>query len=178
MSNNLEKDLDKSTLFLILYLIEKLNGVLGRTHLQKLLFLSDLMSVKKFKEQLTKLEYQKYFYGPYSQEVKKYVDYLINSDLIEERVLSFIDDSTKKYARYYLKSKISFRDKVLEYFGPDKTILINEVIQSYGNIGLQSLLDIVYNLQLVKDTEICKPLKIAKEIKNSETDLVEDEVPF
>jgi len=174
-----KKDLNKSTLYLILYFIEKLDGVLGRTHLQKLLFLTDLMSTKKIKETITELEYQKYAYGPYCEEVSNYIEELSQNDLIEEKVFPFYNDMSKKYARYYLKKKVSIREKVKEFFGLEKMMIIDEVIQSYGNISLQTLLDIVYDLQIVKDTELCKPLKMAeKDSEDNNESEGEVDLPF
>lgn len=173
------KDLSKPTLYLILYFIEKLDGVLGRTHLQKLLFLTDLMSTKKIKETITELEYQKYAYGPYCEEVSSYIEALSQKDLIEEKVFPFYNDMSKKYARYYLKKKISVREKIKEFFGLEKMMIIDEVIQSYGNISLQTLLDIVYDLQIVKVAELCKPLKMAeKDSEDNSEPKDETDLPF
>ena len=172
--------LNKPTLYLILYLIEKLNGVLGRTHLQKLLFLTDLMSTKKFKKQQTDLEYQKYKYGPYSEKVKEYVDYLIEKEFVEEQIFSFSYDDKKTYSRFYKKNSLrDLNEWILKNFGAENKLLIDEVIQSYGNIGLQSLLDIVYDLQIVKNTEKCSPLDIAREISNDEEKEIDEfDLPF
>lgn len=156
--------LDATTLYVVFYLIKQLNGVLGKTHLQKLLFLGDLLSMKKFKTQITPLKYRKYFYGPYSSAVEDYTKHLERRGWIEIKQLPL--DKTTKYIRYYTKKEINVKPKLLEKIGPEKTLLLDEVIHSFGNMNLQDVVDVVYKLEIVEKTPPSSPLDFAKEIKN------------
>lgn len=161
-----KKKLNNTTLYVIFYLIQQLNGVLGKTHLQKLLFLGDLLSMKKFKEQITPLQYRRHYYGPYSSEVQDYTRCLERKGFIEIKELPL--DGSNKYVRFYSKKEVNVKPKILEKIGPEKTLLLDEVIHSFGNISLQEVIDIVYNLEIVKNTPPSSPLDFAKEIKENE----------
>lgn len=164
---------DKNTLALILYFISRLNGVLGKTHLQKLLFLTDLISSKRFQEKITAIEYKRYLHGPYSSQLNDYTEKLSKSDWIEIKELPFINDPSKKYVRYYSKKPTQIKQQLLKNLGPDKMLLIDEVIDSFGNMSLQDVLEIVYGLQIIKASEMDKPLEMAKKIESKEP---EDEI--
>lgn len=158
------------------YIISKLDGVLGRTHLQKMMFLTDLLSSKKFQKPISVMEYKKYHYGPYTQDLAEYTSFLEGKGLIEERELTFISDASKKYSRFY--SKKPFTDKSLlikAAGGADQAMLIDEVIGSYGNMGLQDVLDIVYGLQDTSAKGFNDPFEFAR--KMGETKKTE-EPPF
>jgi uncharacterized protein YwgA len=163
----MKKELDKNTLFIILYLIEKLNGVLGKTHLQKMLFLIDLLSTKKFKKPLTILEFEKYYHGPYSKTVDDYTGHLEGKGLVEIREFP-LQVQGKTYTRYYLKGHTSIKKNLCENIGAESVLLIDDIIFSYGNISLHEVLDIVYGLETVKDAELCKPLEMAKIIESDD----------
>ena len=169
-----QKKLDKQLLLITLYFIERLDGVLGKTHLQKLLFLTDLIAAKRIKQRITTIEYKKYRYGPFSPELEKYTDTLIRKKLIEEREFPFVSNSHKKYTRYYIKKGISAKPSLVKEIGNEKVMLIDEIISSYGNMSLQEVVDVVYKLQIVKESEMNKPLDMAKEMKKEETNLEED----
>lgn len=166
-----EKNIDKNTLLIILYFVQRLNGVLGKTHLQKLLFLTDLLSTKKFKKQITVMDYKKCHYGPFSSGLGSYTDELEKKGLIEAKEFPFLSDPFRKYTRYYLKKQITIKPVLVKRIGEAKTMLIDEVINSYGNMSLQEVLDIIYQLQIVRDTKPNKPLDIAKEVIEDEPDI-------
>ena len=167
MKNN--KEIDKTTLVIILYVIQKLDGILGKTHLQKLLFLINLRAYMKFKKPLLKLEFEKYKYGPFSYQVDHYIDNLETKNLIRSKENTYSGD--KKYVRYYCSKK--FVD-IKEYLSENielnskEIALLDEVIDSYGSISLRDLLDIVYSLPSVKKTEYCQPIEVAKKIEDEE----------
>lgn len=170
------KTLDKSTLQIIFYLIERLNGVLGKTHLQKMLFLSDLLAVKKFKEKLTAIDYKKYHYGPYAEAINDYTADLKRRSLIEEREYPFMDGSDRSYSRYFKKAQGSVKAKLLENIGAEKVVLLDGVINSYGNMSLQDVLDVVYRLEVVKGAEKNKPLEMAKKVESANDEPEDDAV--
>ncbi|MFC1615408.1 Panacea domain-containing protein [Patescibacteria group bacterium] len=173
---NKTTNIDPVTLKIIYYFIEKLDGVLGKTHLQKMLFLTDLLATKKFKEPLSKVKFQKYRYGPYSEEINEYIKDLKNRDLIRVQEFPYNTDKTKTYTRFYSNKKGSVKTQLLKEIGAEKILLIDEIINSYGNVSLQEVLDVVYKLEMVKQTELCKPIEMAKIIeteKNNNTDIID-----
>lgn len=171
----MKNNLDKITLTIILYFIEKLNGVLGKTHLSKLLFLTDLLSIKRFNKPLSDLKFVKYHYGPFSNKINKYLGELKEKEYIEIRKIPFINEP-KTYTRYYSNKKVPITSIILEALdgNSEKKTLLDEVINSYGNISLQQLLDIVYSLQIVKDA---KPLETILE-KSKEVEEDKEELDF
>ena len=171
----MKNNLDKTTLTIILYFIEKLNGVLGKTHLSKLLFLTDLLSIKKFNKPLSDLKFVKYHYGPYSNKINNYLKKLKEKEYIEIREIPFMNKS-KFYTRYYSNKKVQINSIVFEALegNSEKKTLLDEVINSFGNISLQQLLDIVYSLQIVKEA---KHLETLLE-KSKEVEEVEEEIDF
>lgn len=167
---------DKRTLSIILYLISRLNGVLGKTHLQKLLFMTDLISSKRFQEKMTAIEYKRYLHGPYSSQLDDYTDFLIKEGLIESKELPFISNPSKKYFRYYSKKPVAIKQSLLKNLGSEKMLLIDDVIGSFGNMSLKDVLEVVYNLQIVKDSKMDKPLEMAKRVDKNSEDNEEDEI--
>lgn len=163
-----KENFDKNTVAIIYYLIEHLDGVLGKTHLQKMLFLIDLLSTKKFKEPLTKLNFQRYHYGPYSEEVNNYISRLETKEQIIVKVLPFSDNEDKTYTRYYYNNKGSIKNYLYKELGAEKVMLIDEIINSFGNKSLQEVLDVVYSLETIKKADLCKPLEMAQIIKDEE----------
>lgn len=160
--------LDENTLRVIFYFIERLNGALGKTHLQKLLFLSDLLAAKKLKAKISALNYKRYKHGPFSDEVDRYTAQLAKSGKIEIREFPFMTDTRKKYIRFFVKSAGSVREKLLTELGSEKVMLLDEIVDSYGNISLNNLLDVVYKLPEVKDTAMNDILDVAQNLHNSE----------
>lgn len=175
-SSGIINELDGNTLAIILYLIEKLNGVLGKTHLQKMLFLVNLLSVKKNKEPLTKLQFEKYHFGPYSKEIEEYTKHLKKKGLIEERKFPLSNSKDKTYVRYYFKHSGSIKKQLFEKIGAKKMLLLDDIINSYGNICLQDILDVVYSLQTVKKSKLHTPLEMAQIIKEDNNEVEEIDI--
>lgn len=176
MSQETKKQFDKNTLVIILYLIERLSGVLGKTHLQKMLFLIDLLSTKKFKKPLTCLEFQKCHYGPFSGEINDYIEHLESKGFITIKELPFTNNGDKTYTRYYFNNKGTIKKLLQQKLGAENTMLLDDIINSYGNVSLQEILDVVYRLETVKKSELSKPLEMAKIIKEDNNDVEEMDI--
>lgn len=170
--------LDKITSAIMYYLVSSLDGVLGKTHLQKLLFLTDLLASKKYGEPLTKMNYIRYTHGPYSNDLNDYIKDLISSNLVEERQFPMMSNPKKHYSRFHCKRMINAKDFIIKKIGADKMLLINEVVQSYGNKSLQEVLDFVYSLEEVANADFKSPIKLAQEIKPKASSNEEDDIPF
>ncbi|HZP55810.1 MAG TPA: type II toxin-antitoxin system antitoxin SocA domain-containing protein [Candidatus Saccharimonadales bacterium] len=168
-----QQQLDENTLRVVFYFVERLNGVLGKTHLQKLLFLTDLLAAKKLKTKVSALNYKRYKHGPFSDEVDLYTAHLAKGGNIDIREFPFNSDPKKKYVRYFVKSAGSVREKLLSELGTEKVMLLDEIVSSYGNLSLNSLLDIVYKLPEVKDKEMNDILDVAKTIDSEEEETEE-----
>jgi uncharacterized protein YwgA len=173
---SIEKKPDQKTLVVILYIIERLNGVLGKTHLQKILFLADLLSVKKFKEPITSLKFEKNHFGPFSYEVNSYVKHLQKKGFINIKELPFINDEQKNYIRYYYTYKSSTKKLLSQRVDAEKIVLLDDVINSFGNVSLQEILDVVYKLETVKNSDLHKPLEMAKIIQDDDSEVEEMDI--
>lgn len=169
--------LDKVTSAVMYYFISSLNGVLGRTHLQKLLFLSDLLASRKFGQPITKMKYVRYTHGPYSKSLDDYIEGLTSSELIEERRFPILTGPEKYYSRFYQNKMSNVKDFLVQNIGPEKMLLVDEVSQSYGNKSLQDVLSFVYSLEEVKNVKFDSPIKMAQEIRPVEEEL-DDDIPF
>lgn len=164
--------LDPTTLAIIFFYIQRLDGVLGKTHLQKLLFLTDLIGMRKFKTKFTNIEYVKNHYGPYSDKVDEYTTRLNEKNLIEVRVFP-LSNTEGTYTRYYKKSSISPKDTLINKLGSEKVLILEEVVDSFGRLSLQEVLDVVYSLQTVKNSVKQTPLDVAKILENEDDDHTE-----
>lgn len=177
----MSQNLDKNTLAVILYFISRLDGVLGKTHLQKLLFLTDLLAIKKLKEPVTALEFRRYKHGPYAQSVDIYTSNLVKKGFIEVKEFPLYSIPNKTYTRYYLKKSTPIKkDVILSLIGPEKLIVVDEVVDSFGNLGLRNLLDFIYDLEVIKSTKNNSLLDLAKTLKENPNTKDEDaeELPF
>lgn len=169
---------DKVTSAIMYYMISSLNGVLGKTHLQKLLFLSDLLSSKKFGEPVTNMKYIRYTHGPYSKDLDEYILTLTSKDLIEEKQFPMLSDLSKHYSRFYVRKIIKIKDYISEKIGPDRMLLVDEVVQSYGNKSLQEVLDFVYGLEEVSGAQFESPITIAIDKHQPGDSSSAEDIPF
>jgi uncharacterized protein YwgA len=175
VSEEVKEKLDENTLIVILYLIEKLDGVLGKTHLQKILFLTDLLSVKKFKKPITNLQFEKNHYGPYCSEVNQYIELLKNKKYVEAREFP-LSNGAGIFVRYYFTGKDTSKKLLYKKITPEKIVLIDDVVSSYGNVSLQEILDVVYSLATVKESENHTPLEMAKIINDDNEEVQEIDI--
>lgn len=163
-----QQKLDKITLVTILYFISSLDGVLGKTHLQKLLFLTDLIATRKFKKKITVIDYKLYHFGPFSDEIAAYTTHLEKKELITIREYPFTTDPNKTYTRFYIRKPMNVKKKLIGLVGADKFIVLDDVVKSFGNMSLQNVLDVVYNLQIVSEATQNKPMTFAGTITEEE----------
>ena len=74
---------------LILYIISKLsssNAKIGGTRIIKLLYLIDLVALRRLGKKITDIRYSYHFYGPYAQEIVDALDRIAKSDNVEVTV--------------------------------------------------------------------------------------------
>ncbi len=173
-----QNELDKVTSIVMYYFVSALNGVLGKTHLQKLMFLVDLLASKKFGQPITKMNYVRYTHGPYSRDLNSYIEKLVSSELIEERQFPMISNPDNHYSRFYRKQIVDAKDYLVKEIGAEKVLLVDEVAQSYGNKSLQEVLDFVYSLEEVKGAGFTSPIKMAQEIVPEVSEEEVEDIPF
>lgn len=172
-------ELDKTTSVVMYYFVSALNGVLGRTHLQKLMFLADLLASKKFKEPITKMNYVRYTHGPYSKDLNAYIQKLTSTELIEERQFPMMSNPERRYSRFYIRRMVDAKGLLIKEIGAEKMLLLDEVAQSYGNKSLQQVLDFVYSLEEVKNADMESPIKMAQSIDSKpDEDIDVDDIQF
>lgn len=177
MTQNETTGIDSVTQMIMYYFISRLNGVLGHTHLQKLLFLTDLLATQRFDEPITKMNYVRYNHGPYSKNLNDYIQKLVSSELVVEKRFSFYNNPDSSYYRLYDAKKADIKTQLYKTIGPEKTLLVDEVVQSYGNKSLQQVLDFVYSLEEVKDAKFDSPIRMIKEYgEKYSTD--DEDIPF
>jgi len=133
MTQNETTGIDSVTQMIMYYFISRLNGVLGHTHLQKLLFLTDLLATQRFGEPITKMNYVRYSHGPYSKNLNDYIQKLVTSELISEKSFPYYKDPQTSYYRLYDLKKADIKTQLVKTIGAEKTLLVDEVVQSYGN---------------------------------------------
>ncbi len=142
---------------IIKFIVERLSGKLGRTHLFKLIYLADYHSHRLFGKSISTFNYRWYQNGPFNSTFYDYVKYLKGKYIKEESVdfpsyRGYVYHNMPKQMRY---SNISEREfYLLEY-----------VINTYGKVRLQTLLDeIVYKTEpmekLMKKKAYGKSLKM------------------
>ncbi len=173
-----QKQMDRITALIMYYFVTALNGVLGKTHLQKLMFLTDLLASKRFGEPISKMSYVRYTHGPYSRDLDTYIEKLVKSELVEERKFPMFNNPENYYYRFYRSKVFDAKDYLVQNIGAEKMLLIDEVAQSYGNKSLQEVLDFVYGLEEVKDATFESPIELAKTIKSEPTEEEIEEAPF
>ena len=120
----------------ILYVISRF-GMRGveRTRLMKLLFLID--RVLRNRAGIALFRWIMWKYGPFSKDVLDILDDLEVDNVVKVR-------RGVGYVIYIHETPIELHDPELEN-------LINEIVDRYGNVRLEELLDYVYKLPEVRD---------------------------
>jgi len=129
----------------ILYLLRNIEySKINRTLIFKLLFLSDYYFYLKFNRKITQYEYCKYDYGPFSPA--------IYSDLERLEYLGII--SCKKYHVVdYIECKYKI-EKDIDFLIDNDIRNCLDLVSEIGNkISLNKILDLVYSLNIVKETQ-------------------------
>jgi len=82
----------EKTLQLLAYIIKK-NPKVSITGLMKLSYLVDLVNIRKTKNKVSDFEYIRYNYGPFDNKIYRYINELIDKNIISQDVeTSFKDD--------------------------------------------------------------------------------------
>src|SRR3972149_7959502 len=132
---------------IILYIVTSLEGSVSRTRIVKLLYLVHFFSLAKLGSKVTGVNYNYYYYGPYSESIVQCVNELKSSGLLQEYVLqnsfgnnSFLYNATKPFKNIPSLSS-----------SPDKVVIVNDVIKEYGKMNFKQLLEFVYSTPPIED---------------------------
>lgn len=133
----------------ILYVISASNGNVSRTRIVKLLYLIDFFSLAKFGSKVTEVNYNYYYYGPYSESIINCVDELKNSGKLQEYV---VQNSFGNHSFLYGVSKPY--SKITNLSGSEGEIeLIDEIIKDYSHMNFKQLLEFVYSTPPIEDNK-------------------------
>ncbi len=106
----------------------------------------DYEHFKAFGNSITKIDYFYYHYGPYSDEISKYIKELEKSKIIlETRNISVF--TGRIFCTYCTLRSFEY-NKHLE---ADEFDTVNYILQKYGNEQLEILLDITYDTPPMKN---------------------------
>ncbi|ODS32022.1 MAG: hypothetical protein SCARUB_02842 [Candidatus Scalindua rubra] len=154
---------------IIKFIVERLSGKLGRTHLFKLIYLADYHSHRLFGESISTFNYRWYQNGPFNSTFYDYVKDL-EGKYIKEEVIDF--PSCRGYVYHNMPKRMRYSDISEREF-----YILVYVINTYGKVKLQTLLDeIVYKTEpmekLIKKKAYGKSLKM-KIVDNLDKELYE-----
>ncbi|MFA5748017.1 MAG: type II toxin-antitoxin system antitoxin SocA domain-containing protein [Candidatus Absconditabacterales bacterium] len=123
--------MDKNKQFL-LYILSKLHKT-NITTIVKMAYFCDLSSVKGVNNQITSYEYIRFYYGPYSEEIKHDIDSLIETKLINLHVYE-TGDGKDFYEYEYINKEIDFN-----LLSQKETSLMDEIILDLSKLNARQL---------------------------------------
>lgn len=142
---------------IVKFIVEKLSGTLGRTHLFKLIYLADYHSHRLFGKPISTFNYKWYQNGPFNSTFYNYIKEL-EGKYIREESIDF--PSCRGYVYHNMPKRMRYSDISEREF-----YILDYVINTYGKVKLQTLLDeIVYKTEpmeeLIKKKAYGKSLKM------------------
>lgn len=130
---------------LVVYVVSRFPRGVGRTRLMKILFLVDFESSRKLGAPATGLEWRRYFYGPFSEEVLRVLD-----ELVDEEKLAVDEGPEKRYVA--LVEPPVLPDALRE--------IVDYVVDEYGFLRLEDLLKVVYEKGGVEGKELGEKIEL------------------
>ncbi|MHA2100648.1 MAG: hypothetical protein ACW99A_18385 [Candidatus Kariarchaeaceae archaeon] len=123
----------------ILLLFSKQPRIIGKTRLQKLIFLMDKEILKG-----SRFEFEAYKFGPYSVKLLAAMDELMELGLIKEVVNEFCEPD--RYVTEYEISSAGLEraDQLIQGINPRKLMQIEEMVHQHGYNEIDSILHHVY----------------------------------
>lgn len=139
MSRAREEDTRHTKLRDLIRYIVKNHGrsSLTRTKLMKLLYIADREAEAEFDEKISDTNYIRYYYGPYSEEAMNEVESLSSKEIRERRGRSSKGDF------YIYDSTMETADA--ESLAPKEKALISHILEEYGEMDTEELVDKVYD---------------------------------
>lgn len=122
---------------IIHYLINAKNGC-SITELMKLAYLLDIGFKKVTGKTFTNFQFKRYYYGPFTAEIYKIVDKLLDSNHV------FLDESLAVDGKsiYKVKTPLTY-----ECFTTDEVELMNQLLQEIVNLNALQLTNLAYKTE-------------------------------
>ena len=131
-------NMKEKTKQLLAYLIQN-HSPLPITILMKLSYIVDLVSMNKYGKKISEFEYVRYKYGPFSNNIYKYVEDLSEDNIVSgEPAYTPLGDEYIIY-RYNDGVEIAFDKLTL-----NEKQIIDEVLDSLRGYGAKALVDLAY----------------------------------
>lgn len=123
----------------ILLLFSKQPRIIGKTRLQKLIFLMDRKILDK-----SYFDFEPYKFGPYSSKLLAAMDELMELGLIKEQINEYCEPD--KYVTEYEISAdgLERADQLIQKINPTKLVQIEEMVHQHGYNEIDSILHHVY----------------------------------
>jgi len=136
----------KKTEQLLVYIIQHYddNGI-PITSLMKLVYLVDLVSIKKTGKQLSNFEYKRYKYGPFDKRIYEHIKNLLGEEIIKEDAA--FSRGGDEYIIYLSNKEKSFEFNKLS---AEEKSIIDEVIESLQGYGTKALVELTYKTKPMK----------------------------
>ncbi len=131
--------MNEKTKQLIFSLLKK-NPECSITSLMKLAYLVDLISVERYKKQVSNFKYRRYYYGPFDSKIYLYIEDLINKKIIIPK--SDYTITTGKEFVVYSPSESS--DYNSDKINSKELMIIDELLESVKGYGARALTEIAY----------------------------------
>lgn len=129
----------------IKFIIERLSGKLGRTHLLKMVYLADYHSHRLFGKSISTFKYIWWKEGPFDRTFYDCIS-SIKGSYIEEESIHYPSGN-----HVYMYRNIPTSMKYDDISEPEFYVL-QYIIESYGKVDLQTLLDeVVYETEPMKE---------------------------
>lgn len=130
----------------IRYFVDRLPNI-GRTLVVKYLYLADLESRRYRGKPLTDLDYIWYDHGPFDSEIYAQLDILRQGNFIKQECVQYPNG---KYGYQYAAGDNPLPDEL----APDERAILDAVVEQYGAMSLQALLDdVVYQTKPMLDAK-------------------------
>lgn len=125
---------------IVLSIFNNFNEIYGRTYIQKLLYIIEKES------KLFKLDYNAYFYGPYSKELNEDMIELVQEELLKEDVKS-LKNGVECYVYSLTKKGQKFFEEVSnKNISPELKNKIEEICNRFRSFTPTQLLKYVYQV--------------------------------
>ncbi len=129
---------------IIKFIIERLSGELGRTHLLKLIYLADYHSRRLFGKPISTFDYSWYQHGPFDKEFYRNIKDL-DTTYIREYVVDF--PSYRGYVFHDVPVQVKYKDLSVQ-----EIYVLEYIVRTYGKVSLQTLLDeVVYKTEPMEE---------------------------
>ena len=135
----------RSKILQVLSYIIKNHPNVSVTSLMKVLYLIDLVAIKRRNSQISDFQYIRYNYGPFDKKIYKYLEELGKDNIIKEG--AEISSTGDEFVTYSINKKNNiYFDKISD----DEKKIIDEVLESLEGYGIKALTELTYRTKPMK----------------------------